>query len=129
MQHFCATTNANLEKITYGNLKIKLSHNIEDTLYQPATDDEYQWTPFFSWKCIFQVFLIQTLALSSGYWLGTVRNTTTKSEVSSKLLIKTPDHHQDVIQVFLLLTWSDFTPSNISTVYLEQVNVHWVWGL
>lgn len=42
MQHFCATTNANLEKITYGNLKIKLSHNIEDTLYQPATDEEYQ---------------------------------------------------------------------------------------
>ena len=31
-----------LENITYNNLQVMESHNIEDMLYQPDTDDEFE---------------------------------------------------------------------------------------
>ena len=32
----------NLENITYNNLQVMESHNIEDMLYQPDTDAEFE---------------------------------------------------------------------------------------
>ena len=32
----------NLENITYNNLQVMESHNIEDMLYQPDTDNEFE---------------------------------------------------------------------------------------
>ena len=42
MQYFSAAINVNLENITYDNLQVMESHNIEDMLYIPDTDDEFQ---------------------------------------------------------------------------------------
>ena len=42
MQYFSAAINVNLENITYDNLQVMESHNIEDMLYIPGTDDEFQ---------------------------------------------------------------------------------------
>ena len=42
MQYFSAAINVNLENITYDNLQVTSSHSIEDTLYQPDTDDEFE---------------------------------------------------------------------------------------
>ena len=42
MQYFSAAINVNLENITYNNLQAMESHNIEDMLYQPDTDDEFE---------------------------------------------------------------------------------------
>ena len=42
MEYFFATINVNLENITYDNLQVMSSHNIEDILYQPDTDNELE---------------------------------------------------------------------------------------
>ena len=42
MQYFSAAINANLQNITYDNLKVVESHNIENMLYQPDTDNEFE---------------------------------------------------------------------------------------
>ena len=42
MQYFSAAISVNLENITYDNLQVMESHNIEDMLYQPGTDDEFE---------------------------------------------------------------------------------------
>ena len=42
MQYFSAAINVNFENITYDNLQVTSSHSIEDTLYQPGTDDEFE---------------------------------------------------------------------------------------
>ena len=42
MQYFSAAVNVNLKNITYNNLQVMESHNIEDMLYQPDTDNEFE---------------------------------------------------------------------------------------
>ena len=42
MQYFSAAVNINLKNITYNNLQVMESHNIEDMLYQPDTDNEFE---------------------------------------------------------------------------------------
>ena len=53
------------------------------------------------------------------------RNTRTRWEISSKLIIKTPG----VVKVSLLLTLNIFTPcSSVSIVNFEQVNAGLQWA-
>ena len=56
------------------------------------------------------------------------RNTRTRCEICSKLIIKTPERrHWRRCGVFIIKLWTYFTPcSSVSIVDFEQVNAGWV---
>ena len=55
------------------------------------------------------------------------RNTRKRCGICSELIIKTPEHVNDVVLVFLLLTLTYFIPfSSVSTIEFGQVNASWV---
>ena len=63
---------------------------------------------------------------SVNIYLFKVNNTTTRKrcQIPSKLIVKTPNDVYHVVLIFLLLTWTYFTPfSSASIVDFEQVNV------